>query len=365
MTAKQFYTLLKTHKTQTISRIKFMIRRWSWLILSLVAVGCGGEFASVSSLSSGKLSSDPDDNPIQGSGFKPTICSDLSFDQVIWPANVSNKQLNAFALAMNITGSFEGNDGWRNIANNFDEQGLSLGLFNQNLGQGTLQPLLIEFQRFENTKMNVLFTSAQRTSLISMLNTWIAATGGSVLTKATVQSIPDSSPLDMVSGFSQKASNLTNQASVDWAVAQIYTGTQFKPEWKIALQNLAQDPKYVTLQIEAAIQIHNKAMGYMNKYGFKTLYAYLFFFDIVVQNGGISSTTESQYLAWERTNRSAAESTKLLRLLEFRLLVVIPEYVADVRSRKTSIINGTGTVHGSARNYPVEYCTPPWASSIF
>jgi hypothetical protein len=348
-----------------------MIRQWSVLVLCGFLIGCGGPFASIKTLTNQSASNEepiPDSGSgvPAGSGFKPSICSDLSFDQVEWPSSISAKQLDAFALAMNITGSFEGHDGWSNIANDFDGQGLSLGLFNQNLGQGTLQPLMIDYQQSASNKLSDLFSTAQRSSLTTMLNTWQQANGG-VLSKATIETIPDTSPLDKNFDllFSQKASNATNQESVDWAVAHLYTGTQFKPEWKAALQNLAEDPQYITLQIEAAIKLHTKAMGYVNKYRFRTLYSYLFFFDIVVQNGGISSTTESQYLAWERLNKNAAESTKLLRLLEYRLLLVNSQYVADVRSRKTSIIRGTGTVHGSNRNYPVEYCSPTWSSSIF
>ncbi len=352
-----------------------MIRQWSVLLFCLALTGCGSQFSSMKALTNQSSSSEeplPDTggNVPAGPGFKPSICSDLSFNQVEWPSNVSAKQLDAFALAMNITGSFEGHDGWSNIANNFDEQGLSLGLFNQNLGQGTLQPLMINYQQSTSNKMSSLFSTSQRSSITSMLNTWLAANGG-VLSKATaqtsVQTIPDTSPLDknFDSQISQKASNAINQESVDWAVAQLYLGTEFKTEWKTALQNLSEDPKYVTLQIEAAINLHNKAMGYVTKYRFKTLYSYLFFFDIVVQNGGISSTTESQYLTWEKSNKTASEATKLLKLLEYRLLLVNSQYVADVRSRKTSIIKGTGTVHGSSRNYPVEYCSPTWNSSIF
>jgi hypothetical protein len=353
------------------SEQKSMIRRWSGFLMCIFLTACGGSFASISGNSSdSNFSSEEGTNgtesPMPGPGFKPSICSDLSFDQVVWPENVSVKQLDAFALAMNITGSFEGHDGWSNISNNFDGQGLSLGLFNQNFGQGSLQPLMIDYQQSANNRMSSIFSASQRSSLTSMLNTWLTANGGA-LSKASVQSIPDTSPLDIHYNtiVSQKASNSTNQASVDWAVSQLYTGTQFKPEWLTALQNLSADPMYVSLQIEAAIKLHNKAMGYVNKYGFKTLYSYLFFFDIVVQNGGISSTTESQYLAWEKNNKNASEKTKLLQLLEYRLLVVNPIYVADVRSRKTSIINSTGTVHGSQRNYPVEYCSPTWSSSIF
>ena len=121
-----------------------MIQRWYVFFFCILLSGCGGSFESISQLTSKNQSSEEGSGDGGGSGtdgeivvppgpnFKPSICSDLSFEQVEWPSNVSTKQLDAFALGMNITGSFEGHDGWSNIANDFDGQGLSLGLFNQN-----------------------------------------------------------------------------------------------------------------------------------------------------------------------------------------------------------------------------------------
>ena len=84
---------------------------------------------------------------------KPTICSNLSFNNVLWPSPLTEFQVNVFALAMNISGSFEGPDGWTNLTNNFDGQGISLGLFNQNLGQGSLQPMMLKLRDTQLTRM--------------------------------------------------------------------------------------------------------------------------------------------------------------------------------------------------------------------
>ena len=53
---------------------------------------------------------------------------------------------------------------------------------------------------------------------------------------------------------------------------------------------------------------------------------------------------------------TASETTRLKKILEIRLTHVIEKYKNDVNSRKLSIINGAGVVHGSSRNYPKEYC---------
>lgn len=54
------------------------------------------------------------------------------------------KAADAIQKAINITTSFEGK-GYETIAGNFDGQGLSLGMFQWNVGKGTLQPMLKQF----------------------------------------------------------------------------------------------------------------------------------------------------------------------------------------------------------------------------
>ncbi len=364
--------------------------RWICVVFILFLVtGCGQSFSSqlTQNLTSETNTSvelpDPT-NEEPGSTFKPSICSDLSFENVTWPRNISTVQLDAFALAMNISGSFEGPSGWTNLSNNFDGQGISLGLFNQNLGQGSLQPLLITFRDLNPTRLQQIYSASQVTALQSMLTAWGEPSDGIQLTKiqptkatSDVRFSRNTSKLDdesMLSpmdhpaeGFLTKASNDQNQASVDWSVSTVYTGTtglSFRAEWRTALQNMAGAPEYITLQVAAAKAIHERAIAFMHRYNYRQLRSYLFMFDIVVQNGGIPASIENQYLAWVQVNPTATEVAKLRRLLELRLTVVRPEYVEDVRARKTAIINSTGVVHQSTRDFPTEYCAPAWTTLV-
>ncbi len=343
------------------------------LIFSLSACGKFSPQTMGSSEDNGSLGfpdsesvTDIEDDSTTTSSFKPSICSDLSFDQVQWPKNISSNLLISFALSMNISGSFEGHDGWNNISNNFDGQGLSLGLFNQNLGQGSLQPLLFTFRDSNTKNMPLAFSSTQIQQVNQMLNAWGDSSDGIVLSKVQKSShyLKDTSPLDKEDFFSSKASDSTNQASVDWAVATLYNGSSFKTEWKTSLQKMAALPEFVTLQVAAAKDIHNKTVDYMVRLKFKELRAYLFFYDVVVQNGGVTSGVESQYLTWYRSNPNATESTRLKKILEYRLNLVRSEYVNDVRARKLAVIDGSGTVHGASRNFVKEYCSPSGATPV-
>lgn len=332
---------------------------------------------SLSSLDSqnGDSSGSGDTGTSVGNSFKPQICSDLPFDYISWPKGTNQQTADLFALALNITGSFEGHDGWSNISNNFDGQGLSLGLFNQNLGSGSLQPLMINYFTNHSSRILTHFTPSQKSSIESMLSAWNDGPLSGGLSKAKSQSLDvfnrrttdlddpslvedeDMSTNDVL----QKSTASKTQESVSWAVANLYNGSSFKADWKTNLQSFADDPAYISLQVQAAKYIHNRAVGYMNKYGFKETRAYLFFFDIVVQNGSLTSGVESKYEAWAKSNTSASEITKLNKILEYRLQIVRTEYVNDVRLRKTAVINSTGTVHGSKRDFRKEYCGPSWS----
>jgi hypothetical protein len=147
--------------------------------------------------------------------------------------------------------------------------------------------------------------------------------------------------------------------SVTWAKANLYTdsaGKTFNSTWKSELQTMSAHPSYVSLQIEAALKIHDKAMGYMKTLGLRQLRSYLMLFDINVQNGGLYSADVAAYKAAFPTGSTADETTRLKKILDIRITHVIEKYKNDVKSRKLSIINGAGVVHGSTRNYPKEYC---------
>ncbi len=354
------------------------------VLASLVSISCGKNadpslYTSTllsddenSATDDSDSSSESSDNSVT-SNLKPNICSDLNFDKVTWPTGTNQITATLFGLAMNMSGSFEGHEGWENLSNNFDGQGVSLGLFNQNLGQGSLQTLLLQLLKKNESSFKTNLTSAQFTSMTGMLKTW---NGGSLLSKASKEdldvydnptsSLDDPELLDAAGENLplQKASSNRNQASVNWAVQNLYSGSSFKAAWKNSLQNLASTPAYVSVQIQAAKTIHNRAIAYMTKYNLKEMRSYLFFFDIVVQNGSLTSGVESKFATWLKTNAKASETAKLKKLLEYRLTLVKSVYVKDVRARKTAIIDGVGTVHGSKRDFKKEYCGPSWSTAF-
>jgi hypothetical protein len=87
------------------------------------------------------------------------------------------------------------------------------------------------------------------------------------------------------------------------------------------------------------------------------LRSYLVFFDIVVQNGSIPKSVHDEYMAWLASNQSATEYTKMKKMIDLRVAKANPQWQADVRARKMTLLNGTGTVHSYQRNLNSEYCT--------
>lgn len=310
------------------------------------------------------------------------ICSTLNFDGVRWSERFDTTDHNAFALALNISSSYEGHAGWENLTNNFDGQGLSMGLLNQTLGTGSLQPLLYYFRKDYPTSYRASLTGSQKSAMDSMLNAWAQAKGISL----TAESV---SPFNLVKVFTNDLPEDTKEfigkatgdidkyyavkseisifgaaetASVNWALNNIYTsrsGTTFKSEWKSALKKIAGHPDYIGLQIEAAEYLHDRALSYVNRAGFTELRAYLMLFDIAVQNGSIRSYEFDEYFTWRNNNPNATEKAAQLKLADIRASNSNSQWQADVRSRKFTIVNGTGVVHGENRNLPQEYCYEP------
>lgn len=290
------------------------------------------------------------------------ICSALSLQDIIWPTALDNVNKRALALALNISGSFEGSQGWKNITNSFDGQGLSLGLLNQCLGQGSLQPLLAKMRDQHLSQMTADMTSAHMSSLESMLTKWQG------IVKTTSEDDPGEGDEDMMADGrlslldelpdGEVVQESADGDSVTWAKQNLYTdgGTTFVGSWKSDLQRLAADPMYVSVQIGAAMTLHTKAVAYMKTLGLKELRSYLMLFDINVQDGGLYTSDITSYKAAFPAGSSADETTRLKKILDIRLAHVVSKYRADVQARKLSIINGSGVVHGTNRNYQKQYC---------
>jgi hypothetical protein len=336
-------------------------------IMTIILMGCGsgGFVAPV-------VGNDSAASSVPGSPVLPVptpapqneelaICSNLALTDVVWPSSLDLVGKRSLALGLNISGSFEGGSGWKNITNNFDGQGLSLGLLNQCLGQGSLQPLLVKMRDQHSSILKEEFSSAHYASLTGMLSKW---QGTANMNQVEMESFGDAFLGEGDEGLSPEGSDgvghqeSASTDSVTWAKSNLYTdgGTTFQATWKKELQTMSAHPAYVSFQIEKALSIHSKAVGYMKTLRLHDLRSYLFLFDVNVQNGGLYAADITAYNAAFPAGSTADESTRLKKMLAIRITHVVAKYKTDVQSRKLSIINGTGIVHGSARNYSKEYC---------
>jgi hypothetical protein len=286
--------------------------------------------------------------PLRADLQPPRVCSPLDVSGVAWPADLSADDRKAVILGLSISGSYEGPDSWGNITGDFDGQGLSLGLLNQCLGQGSLQPLLVRL-RDEHPEALAVLGAERRASLLAMLARWeSAARAEGASSTLSILDVPQ----DKSTGPSP-----ANRASVAWAEANLYVaGGAFVPDWQRELIALATSPAYVALQIDAALGDHRGALSDEAAIGVRELRAYLMLFDVQVQNGGMYPEDLADYAAYARRTPRATSAQKLEKLLELRIRHVRKKYAADVRARKRAIILGTGTVHGQPRNFPSEYC---------
>lgn len=286
------------------------------------------------------------------------ICPDLNFDGVVWHKDLDAWDRVAIQLGLSISGSFEGHDGWANISNNFDGMGLSLGLLNQNLGSGSLQPLLIDMRNNYPRVLDESFAAIRLKSLLAMLNQWEDLSAFSVnLFARSPSSLHETvlSPLDKYYQVGALAKSAESE-SVQWAVNTIYNGSSFKPEWKYEFQEMAKAPEYVSVQIEAALGLHSRALRYQDIVGVHDLRSYLLMYDIAVQNGGLYRADIDDFNRYVRENPSLSKEDRLYKLLHLRLRHVREQYRDDVYARKSAIIEGTGLVHGSRRRFEQEYC---------
>lgn len=350
------------------------------LAISIFNTGCGKGFPASNTDSNQSL--DDGATPVEPLPPLPepepdlNICSELSFANVQWATRFDVADRDAFALSLNISGSYEGNSGWANLTNNFDGQGLSMGLLNQTLGTGSLEPLLYKFRQAYPKSYGQVLSSEQKLQMDEMLDTWGKAKGlntQAVFSLRSIQPIEilenafvgiEDSTRDQNKFYAINADQMlqprgaAETAAVKWALNNLYAdgGTTFKATWRSALKALAAHPDYVTLQIEAAEYLHDRALAYQAKAGFTELRGYLMLFDIAVQNGTINSSQFNAYSVWRQANPSATQQEAMLKLIDIRAAASNPKYQDDVRRRKRTIVLGEGTVHGEFRQLAKEYC---------
>lgn len=319
----------------------------------------------------------------------PNFCSKLDLEGVTWPNELASAGQAHLALALNISGSFEGRSGWANLSNNFDGMGFSIGLLQQNLGMGSMQPLLNELITAKGQGANVNLDDVHYMALKAMVSQWNkdqatkAATSSFISESNDVDDSPFlnddknisqydadyDAPVSEVSNeiapltdvLSTKSIASANKNSVSWALKNVYRdgGKTFKSDWADNLTNMAQSKPYVSLQLKYAMKLYNQAFRYFKSFKLSTLSHFLLMFDFVVQNGGFKQRVFDDYALKLKQQPNMSDQDKVLLILKLRLRDVSARWQNDVSARKKTIIFSEGTVHGAKRDLKSEYCYNP------
>ena len=233
----------------------------------------------------------------------------------------ASPQLRSLAL----TGSFETGkqppDCYCGVTGDFDGQGISFGVLQWNLGQGTLQPLLAEmFERHESICTDVFHDHAD-----------------------TLRSL----------GRASKEEHL------DFARSIQARGQVHEP-WRGMLRSLGRSPEFQAIQAKHSSSIYERAVKLCGTYGLRSQRGIALMFDILVQNGSISEIVKSQIFAdfaqLAKMPEADAEVARMRIIANRRAAAARPEFVDDVRTRKLAIANGSGTVHGIFYDLADRFC---------
>lgn len=207
-----------------------------------------------------------------------------------------------------LTGSFETSTGvpdcYAGIAGDFDGQGLSFGALQWNIGQGTLQPMLAEMLANHQDAFQEHYDAVR---------TMLAAALGEQL--AWARSIQD--PVHH---------------------------TIHEP-WLGLFKALGRTPEFQAIQVKHAVAIHQRALALCRQFGLSSERGLALMFDICVQNGSISLQTEAKIRA-DFAAGANSEVAKLQSIANRRAEATKAQFVEDVRTRKLTIANGQGMVHG-------------------
>jgi hypothetical protein len=187
------------------------------------------------------------------------------------------------------------------IVGNFDGQGLSFGALQWNVGQGTLQPLLRDMLAEHRAVCSRVFGAAV-TQLEALANT--PARQGVALVK-----------------------------NLSW--------------WRGVLTDLGCTPECQDIQVRHAGQFFQRALVLCRNYNLASERAAALFFDISVQNGSITPAVRTLIQAdFLRLPAGASETDKMRIIARRRAAAAKPQFAPDVLSRKMTIAEGRGTVHG-------------------
>ena len=227
---------------------------------------------------------------------------------------------------MALTGSFETDrffpDCFAGISGDFDGQGISYGVLQWNLGQGTLQPLLQKINTTDPDIVESIF-------------------GQNYAEFNAVLVAPKSEQLE----WARSIQNLKHVV--------------IEP-WKGHFKTLGRQQLFQDIQVQFAKRLFTDAITLCSDFGLVSSRAAALMFDIKVQNGSISDLVKAQiegdFARMDPELSSDEVEVERLRIVANRRAAAAKaEWVEDVRARKLTIANGQGTVHGNFYDLKEQY----------
>lgn len=230
-------------------------------------------------------------------------------------------QIILYDLAIQITSAFEGST-YSTVTGNFDGQGISGGVLQWNLGQGT-------FQNFILNHINPMHY--------------------------------DYFPVPI-----DRLTKISSDAAVTWAKdVMLYADGSLKPEWRKAWQRFLSEPSVINVQKRAIDPYWHQAKTICSRLQMDqtNARAMCFSFDVAVQNwslGDINLDFITKDQAYNCLTLYGGENAKiwiehdldgiqqkLVVAAHLRALKANPKFRADVFTRKATIAVGEGIVHGT------------------
>ena len=213
-----------------------------------------------------------------------------------------------------LTGTFETSkyppDSYAGLTGDFDGMGISFGVCQWNIGQGTLQPLLEQmFEQHSEVAEDIFHEHFD-----------------------TVKSL--------------KTASLPEQLSF---TRSIQRNGQLNEPWKGLLTTLGRTPEFQSVQASHASGFFDRAVAQCGQYGLTSERAVALLFDIITQNGSIGNVIQAAILAdfsQLKPNDPELEVLKMRIVANRRAAAANPKFIDDVRTRKLTIANGAGVVHG-------------------
>lgn len=205
------------------------------------------------------------------------------------------------------------------ITGDCDGQGMSFGALQWNLGQGTLQPLLTDVFANHTDLCRDIFH--EHFDVITALS--------------------NSSRKEQLA-FARSIQNLAK--------------FRINEPWHGMLRQLGRTPEFQKIQAAHAAKVFAEAQSMCTEYGLATERGVALMFDICVQNGSISAVVKAQILSDFAGLPDKSDQVARMRAIAIRRSAAIrAQFVADVRTRKLTIAEGQGTVHGIPYNLEEQF----------